>query len=104
MTFSTRLILLGAIWAAVIVAHLDFEVPTPGSTRAERVVAGALDRIAAQPGAEWQLKSWQEATWAALKEQGISWKAPDWFIEEMETANDKREAMKNASIRLHTKP
>lgn len=104
MKFTTRLILLGVVWGVVIAAHLDFEAPTPGSTRVERVVAGALDRIAAQPGAEWQLKSWQEATWAALKEQGISWKAPGWFIKEMEEAEDKRKAMQDASIRLHPKP
>ena len=103
MTFRLRLLALGVIWALVLVTHLKFETPDPIS-RADKVVAGALDRIAAEPGAEWQLKAWQEATWASLKEQGISWKAPDWFIKDMEEADDKRKAMQDASIRLHPQP
>ncbi len=101
---TMRLLLLGIIWALVFATHLSPDItPSPASV-ADRVVAGALDRIAAEPGADWQLKQWQEATWDQLRAQGAAWEAPGWFVDLMRSSPNKRKAMLDASLRLFPEP
>ena len=65
------------------------------------VISGALERLSIEEAPDWQLKNWQEEAWATFREDGLSWTAPEWFTELMGESDNKREAMKNASLRLY---
>lgn len=105
LPFSLLVICGGLVLVCRIFFTSDSSVPDSVTPDADKVVAGALDRLSEEESAkDWQLKTWQEEAWATFKEDGLSWTAPPWFIESMEKSTDKRKAMRDAALRLYPEP
>ena len=92
------ILLLGGGLLLVFRPSLDI---IPSVNREDVVIAGALDRLSEEDAPDFQLKAYQEEAWKVLREGGLKWKAPEWFLDMVDEADNKREAFRGASLRLY---